>query len=182
MVACGGALFLGLGIYLFGWVVGEYPAIEMAGRGLAGLCVAGGAATIAGALLGRRWPVAGPAALVATVISIYLLAAAWALPAANAYKSARPFCTKVNSLVRDDDPLRSYGFWTWRASYAYYTDRVIENIDSSAELRRFWNRDERVFLLVERGRLEQARGVLGGADPLIRESIGSNEIYLFTNR
>lgn len=182
LLAVGGGLFLALGIYLLGRGVEDYPALETAGRGLAVLSGVGGAATIAGLLFGRRWPVAAPAALVATVISVYLLAATWVLPAANAYKSARPFCTKVQALVGEDDPLRSYGFWMWRASYAYYTDRAIENIDSSAELRLFWNRDEQVFLLVERGKLKQVREVLGSSDPLIGERIGSNEIYLFTNR
>jgi len=182
MLAAAGGLFLALAIYLLGGVVGAYPALETAGRGLAVLTGVGGVTILAGSLLRRKWPMAGPAALVATVISVYLLATIWALPAANAYKSARPFCSKLQALVGEDDPLRSYGFLSWRASYSYYTDRSIENIDSPVGLRRFWSRDEKVFLLVERGRLEEVRELLDDANLLISDRVGSNEIYLFTNR
>jgi hypothetical protein len=182
MLVAAGGLFLALAIYLIEAVVGAYPSLETAGRALAVLAGAGGVAILAGTLMRGRWPMAGPAALVATVISVYLLAAVWVLPAANAYKSARPFCFKLQALVGEDAPLRSYGFWSWRASYSYYTDRSIENIDSPGGLRRFWSRNERVFLLVERGRLEEVRKLLDDATLLISDRVGSNEIYLFTNR
>ena len=182
MLAVAGGSFVALAIYLLARVVDAYPAIETAGRSLAVLAAVGGVTMLAGVLLRRRWPMAAPAALVATVISVYLLAAIWALPAANAYKSSRPFCSKLQALVGPDDPLRSYGFWRWRASYAYYTDRSIENIDSPVELRGFWSRDEQVYLLVERGMLEEVREVLGEPNQLLGEPVGSNEIYLFTNR
>jgi len=182
MLAVAGGLFLALAIYSLGGVVDAYPALEAAGQGLAVLAGVGGVTILLGLLLRRRWPMAGPAALVATVISVYLLAAIWALPAANAYKSARPFCSKLQALVGVGTPLRSYGFWNWRASYSYYTNRSIENIDSPAGLRRFWSRDDQVFLLVERGKLDEVRELLDEADPLISDRVGSNEIFLFTNR
>jgi 4-amino-4-deoxy-L-arabinose transferase-like glycosyltransferase len=181
MLAVAAGLFIALAVYLVGWVIDSYPAVETVARSLALLTAVGGVAVLAGVLLQRRWPVVGPAAFAATIISVYLLAATWALPAANAYKSAKPFCSKLQALVQADDPLRSYRFWRWRASYTYYTDRSIENIESPAELEQFWGQDGQVFLLVERGRLEEVRSVLGDAKQLIHDRIGSNEIYLLTN-
>ena len=113
MLAIAGGLFIAAAVYLLR-VIDDYPAIETVGRGLALLTAGGGIAVLAGVLVYRRWPIAGAAAFAATVVSIYLVAAAWGLPAANAYKSARPFCSKLQSLVSTDDPLRSYRFWNWR--------------------------------------------------------------------
>jgi hypothetical protein len=181
-LALAGGLFVVLAVVLLVRVVDGYPALAAAARAVAVVCATGGAATLAGVMLGRRWPMAAPAACAATVVSVYLLAAVWALPAANAYKSARPFCTNLRAIVGDDDPLRSYGFWRWRASYVYYADRRIENIDSADELSAYWDSGQQVFLLVERGKLDEVRGLLGEAHPVIGQRIGSNEVYLFTNR
>jgi 4-amino-4-deoxy-L-arabinose transferase-like glycosyltransferase len=182
MLALSGGLFLASAFYVSGWVIDAYPEIELPGRSLTLLAAAGGVALLAGTMLWNRWPMAAPSAFAATLLALYLVAGAWALPAANAYKSARPFCIKVRSLVGSEAPLRSYRFWRWRASYQYYSDRTIENIDSPEELRRYWSADEPVWLLVERGRIDEARALLDGATTAAHAAIGSNEIYLLTNR
>ena len=72
--------------------------------------------------------------------------------------------------------------------FAYYLPRK-ERVEP-ARLReahgeayeRYWSQDGQVFLLVERGRLGEVRSVLGDTTPVIHDRIGSNEIYLFTNR
>ncbi len=141
-----------------------------------------GASVLSGLLIRRRVGMAAPAALFATVVSLYLLAAVWLLPAADHYKSARPFGEKVRALVPADRPLRSYALWKWRASYIYYCDRQIPRLQDERELRRFWNRDDRVFLLVERAGVDEARSVIGEVQPLVWDEVGSNAVYLFTNR
>jgi hypothetical protein len=182
MLAVAGATLVATSAYLHLRVIDFYPAIATPARAISWLTAAGGLAVIIGTFLWRRWPSASPAAFAATITSIYLIAGAWALPAANVYKSARPFCLKLQALVAGEAPLRSYRFWSWRASYAYYADRSIENIGSPGELERYWGRDEPVFLLVERARIEEVRSMLDDPKTLIHDRIGSNEIYLLTNR
>ena len=69
------------------------------GARLALLLVGVGAATLIALILMRRVRSAAPAALMAGVISIYLLVGARVLPDVNVYKSARPFCERVNAEV-----------------------------------------------------------------------------------
>jgi 4-amino-4-deoxy-L-arabinose transferase-like glycosyltransferase len=134
------------------------------------------------ALAGARSRRAPPAALAALLVSLYLVTGVRVLPAVDVYKSARPFCDEVRGRVGDDEPLRAYRTWEWRAGYAYYCRRPIPRVTSPEELRRYWARPERVHLIVERGMLDEVRSVLDGADPVLDRGIGSNHAYLFANR
>ena len=104
------------------------------------------------------------------------------LPAANAYKSARPFCDRVASVVAPGEPLASYRFWSWRASYPFYLRRQIPNLQTPEELRDYWGQDEQVFLILQDAQLDAARAVLGDLDPWVQARIGSRTAYLFSNR
>jgi len=182
LLAAIGLTFVAGGVYLKLEVIGDHPDVGAAGPAVGMLLVGGGAAVLTCLVVRRRWPMAAPAALFAAIVSLYLVAAVWVLPATNAYKSARPFCQKLNAIVADDLPLRSYRFWKWRASYVYYADRPIERIVTSRELERYWGQDRQVYLLVERGMIEEVRSVVGEVEPVIADEIGSNAVYLFTNR
>jgi 4-amino-4-deoxy-L-arabinose transferase-like glycosyltransferase len=167
-----------------GWVLRSaaprYPALAATAGAVAVLLVAGGAGMLVGLLLrSRRAP---PAALAALVVSLYLVTGARVLPAVDVYKSAGPFCDEVRARVGDDEPLRAYRTWEWRAGYAYYCRRPIPRLTSPEELRRYWARPERVHLIVERGMLDEVRSTLDGADPVLDRGIGSNHAYLFANR
>ena len=183
LVGAAGAAMAAGGLILACRGVEEYPALVTPGRAVATLLVGAGLVVLAASTaLGRRRPLAAPAAFAAAVVALYLLAANWVLPAVDAYKSARPFCEKLAALVPRETPLRSYRPWKWRASYAYYADRTIETIDSPGELERFWNDAGQVFLLVERDRLDEVRETLGDPRPRLAQPIGGNAVYLFTNR
>ena len=144
--------------------------------GLAGLLVLAGSAAA-----GRR----PRAAIVATLVGlacVYVASSASLLPAADAFKSHRPFSEAVRAQVDADQPLRGFHVWHWRAGYSFYTGRTIPPIETLEELRVYWGRPERVFLIVEHGRLEEARQVVGPDAPLVERAIGSNRAYLFANR
>ena len=66
LLGIAGGLLIGAAVYLLG-ALEAYPAIAAAGRGLALMAAGGGVATLAGVLAHKRWPMAGPAAFVATV-------------------------------------------------------------------------------------------------------------------
>ena len=50
------------------------------------------------------------------------------------------------------------------------------------QLRAYWSSPETVYLIVERGKLTEARQVLGSIRPLEDRAIGGNHAYLFANR
>jgi hypothetical protein len=183
LVGAGGAAMASAGLYLAYRGVEDYPVLVTPGRVVAALLTVGGLAVLAGAgSLARRRPLAAPAAFAATLVALYLLAAIWVLPAANAHKSARPFCEELARIVPRERPLRSYRSWHWRASYVYYADRTIDPIESPRELERYWAEPGAVFLLVERDRLDEVLAIVGRAEPRLAREIGGNAVYLFTNR
>jgi 4-amino-4-deoxy-L-arabinose transferase-like glycosyltransferase len=177
-----GAVLLVAAAYLEWVAIERYPLVAAAGRAAALLLLAGGLAILIGLVRTARNPVEAPAALAALTTSLYLLAAVWVLPAADVYKSARPFCEAVNARVAADQPLRAYRTWKWRAGYAYYTGRNIPRLNSPEELARYWERPKRVFLIVERSDEEEFFSVVGHVEPLVARPIGSNFASLFANR
>jgi hypothetical protein len=189
-VAAGLAGLLGLllivgGIVLVGrgpWVEPPSPTWGLAVTVEGAVACGGGVLVLAGLLAGRRRPVAPAAAAWAAVFVLYLAAAATVLPAADAFKSPRPFCDAVLARVGPDDPLRGYHEWRWRAGYSFYVDRSVPNLASPAELREYWSRPERVFLIVEEGRIDEVAGILGEIRPLATRAIGDNRAYLLANR
>jgi 4-amino-4-deoxy-L-arabinose transferase-like glycosyltransferase len=176
-----GVVTIGAGIALVVEVIPDYPDAAAEGRAVALLLVAGGASVLAGVTFLRRSRLAAPTAMLSLVVVLYLLVSVSALPAADAYKSARPFCERVASVVAPEEPLASYRFWVWRASYPFYLKRQIPNLQTVDELRDYWIRDERVFLILHDARLEETRSVLGESQPLAQARIGSRTAYLFSN-
>jgi hypothetical protein len=146
------------------------------------LAATGGLAVFAALLLRRVRRLTPPSVLLAFLVLFYLQAALWLLPAVNPYKSHRAMCEAILRHVGPDQPLRGFFDWKWRASYSFYTGRSIPRLASLDELRRFWESPGPVFVLVERGSLDEARVVLGAIPPLEWREIGGNAAYLFSNR
>ena len=182
ILALFGIVTIVAGVAVMREVLPDYPDAAAVVRAVALLLLAGGASVLIGVILLRRSPLAAPTALLSLVIVLYLLASVSVLPAADAYKSARPFCERVASVVAPDQPVASYRFWVWRASYPFYLERPIPNLLTAGALREYWDRDERVFLILHDARLEEARSVLGRSEPLAQARIGSRTAYLFANR
>jgi len=141
----------------------------------------GGGLMLGGLLAAGRRTLLAPAAAVLALALVYAGAAAFALPAADAFKSARPLCEAIRSHVGPHAPLRGFHDWRWRAGYSFYLGRPIQNLETLDELREYWSRPERLYLIVERGRLDRAREVIGDRPPLASRAIGSNAGYLFSN-
>jgi 4-amino-4-deoxy-L-arabinose transferase-like glycosyltransferase len=182
LVGLAGATLAACGALLAIRGIERYPSLVPPGRALAVLLVAGGLAVVLLATAPLRRPRAAAAVLAATLVALYLLAALWVLPAADSFKSARPFCERLVGTVPAASSLRSYRPWKWRASYVYYADRAIPSIDSPQELERYWAESEEVFLLVERDRLDEVQRLLGPLEPRIDRAVGGNAVYLFSNR
>jgi hypothetical protein len=193
-----GAAFTGLVILIAsmltaggGWlgyrVLPEFPEFGTAARVLVTLLVAGGIAVTGLAVAPRFRRAVAPAALLALVFALELLAVGWILPAADAYKSPRSFCERVDAEAGEDGRVATYRTWQWRAGYTYYLDRPLERIVEADDLRRAWRDQDRLFVIVERGVLDDFLETVAGidpapAEPLLAEPIGSNFAYLFTNR
>ncbi len=149
---------------------------------LALLLLVGGLLLFASLIPSWRQRFAAPCALLGVLAATYLISAMAFLPVADRFKSHRPFCELVRERVAEDRPLRGFHEWKWRASYSYYTGRAVPNLADDTELQAYWGRDDEVFLIVERGRLEALRGVLGPVHPIESRAVGSNEVHLFSNR
>jgi 4-amino-4-deoxy-L-arabinose transferase-like glycosyltransferase len=180
-----GALLLALAVVLAtggAWNDPDDAAVERAAGVLAVVAGLAGLLVLAGAAAAGRRPRAMIAATLVGLAGVYVASSGSLLPAADAFKSHRPFSEVVHAQVGADQPLCGFHVWHWRAGYSFYTGRTIPPIDTLEELRVYWSRPERVFLIVERGRLEEARRVVGPGAPLVERAIGSNRAYLFANR
>ncbi len=175
--AAGGALLVA-----GSWIPDPPEALERPAQLLGATSLAGGLLVLGALLAQRRRRILASAALLGTVGALYLVASAAVLPAANTFKSHRPLSESIVARVGPDQPLRGFHQWRWRASYSYYTGRPIPNIESREALREYWARPEEVFLIVEVGRLEEFRAILGPVAPLLARTVGSNRAYLFSNR
>ena len=164
------------------WIADLPVALERPAQLLGATSLVGGLLVLGASLAQHRRRLIASAALFGTVGAIYLVASAGVLPAANAFKSHRPLSESIKARVATDQPLRGFHEWRWRASYSFYTGRPIPNIESREALREYWARPEEVFLIVEQGRLEEFRAILGPAAPLLARSVGHNRAYLFSNR
>jgi len=179
-VVIAGLLSAGLlagGLFVAFRLVPKYPDASAAGWALATTAAIGGAALGLATMRRQRLTLALPAVCAA----LYLVVAIAVLPALDAFKSARPASEAIAALA-GDARVASYNFWVWRAEYRYYLDRPIENITGPDALRAAWSGDERLVLLVDRSTIASARSVLGDRAPALTRSVGSQTLYVFTNR
>jgi hypothetical protein len=146
------------------------------------LAGAGATAILAATAVDRRRRFAGVFALATFCVAAYGAGAAVVLPELDAIKSHRPFCARIVAEVDPRDPLHGYRLWRWRASYSFYSGRAIRSLGSPEELRAYWARPERVFLIVERGMLEEVRATIDPGPPLAERAVGHNHAYLFASR
>jgi 4-amino-4-deoxy-L-arabinose transferase-like glycosyltransferase len=180
VVAIAGVLAAGLvagGLFVAARLVPRYPDMAAAGWALAATSVLGGAALAVAARRRAALPIAIPAVAAA----LYLVVASAVLPALDAVKSARPASDAIAALAGDARVV-SYNFWIWRAEYRYYLDRPIENLTGPDALRAAWAGPDRLVLLVDAGTIASARQVLGDRSPALTRKIGSQTLYVFTNR
>jgi 4-amino-4-deoxy-L-arabinose transferase-like glycosyltransferase len=164
------------------WIADPPDGLERPAQLVGAISLLGGLLVLGALVAQHRRRIIASAALLGTVGAIYLVASARVLPAANAFKSHRALSESITAHVAPDQPLRGFHQWRWRASYSFYAGRPIPNIESRAALLEYWARPEEVFLIVERGRLEEVRALLGPVVPLLARSVGSNRAYLFSNR
>ncbi|HEX5041870.1 MAG TPA: glycosyltransferase family 39 protein [Candidatus Polarisedimenticolaceae bacterium] len=148
------------------------PVLEVTGR-VAAAVLAAGAAALAAMLVRSRRRGAAIAAW-GMFAAFYLVAAAALLPAADAFKSARPFCRAMARHVAPGDRVASYRFWRWRAEYTFYGDRAIESLQTPEELRAWRGR----FVLVEDWALPEVRRVLGDGPVALTGRVGGGTIVL----
>lgn len=186
VVTGGFGLLLLPGAYLLYLRAYEYaatdPALAGAGTATAFLLALGGLAVLGATLfrLGRKFHPAP--VLLGFVVLLFLFGSLRLMPAIDPYKSHRSMCEAIRQHVAPDAPLRGFHVWKWRASYSYYTGRPVPNLATLAELQTYWRSPDEVFVVVERSRLPEARGVLGEIPPLEWRETGSNAAYLFSNR
>lgn len=176
-----GAYAIGGAVLLVGalWRWHEPAAVPVAILGL--VAVIAGALVLVDLARPETRPMV-PLSLATATVAIYLAGGGVALPALDAYKSARPFCAAVDRLSRPGDEVASFEFWNWRSEYRYYLGRPIVNLAGLEPLRDAWTGPGRIVLLVEADRLDDARKVIGGVAPAMDGHVGGGTIYVFTNR
>jgi len=180
------ALLFGAAAYLVADRAGEYaasdPGLSRSGTAAAGLLAAGALVVLVALFDPVRRHLRPGSALIAFVVLFYLFVSIRLLPAINPYKSHRAMGERIRVHVAPEAPLRGFHVWKWRASYSYYTGRPIPRLGGREELSEYWRSPEEVFVIVERGLLEEARVVLGRIEPLEWRETGRNAAYLFSNR
>ncbi len=178
-------LFSAASIYLLGpWLKsrGDVPAhLGPIANGLGIWLLLSSLVVWVGILNARRVPALAPIGLFSTMLGVYVLAAVWALPAADANKSARDFSAEVARLIDEDGrALASFDFWDWRAGYSYYMSRPIENLKSREQLKDFWQQPKPVYILVEEESEPKLRKILPGAEAVLEGRIGGRRAMLFS--
>ena len=161
---------------LIGVAPAKAPVLATPGRWAAGALASGAILLVLALLRGRR-----RRALIAawgTFAAFYLVAAAALLPAADTFKSARPFCRELAARVPAGEPVATYRFWQWRAEYTFYGDRSFESLQSPEALGTWARRAGRRWVLVEPWALPEAREVLGAAPEALRGRVGQGTIVL----
>jgi 4-amino-4-deoxy-L-arabinose transferase-like glycosyltransferase len=159
-----------------------YPGLERPAMTLAAVLVPGLVLVVWSLVRRARAPAGPPLALAGMLATLYVVAGTIVLPAVDPLKSARGFCEALHSLVDPAAELRSYGSWQWRASYVYYARRRIPRLETADELRAYFARPDRVFVIVERGAVPEFERIVGPSEPILGAEIGANAAYLFTNR
>ena len=119
-------------------------------------------------------PVAMDVAAWGLFAAFYLVTAAALLPAADSFKSARPFCRALAARVPSGEPVATYRFWQWRAEYTFYGDRAFASLQTPEQLRDWRGR----WVLVEDWALPEARSVLGDAPTALTGRVGRGTIVL----
>jgi 4-amino-4-deoxy-L-arabinose transferase len=178
-VAAGSIMTLG-GIAVVLRVIPEHPEFATAGKVLAAVLTLGGLAVITATAVKGRGRYA-TVALASLCIAVFLTGVLVVAPAEDPQKSARVFSSQVNERMAEGGHLYSYRFWDWRSGYTFYTGRMITNLKSEDELREVWSQDREAFLIVEGKWVDEARELLGGAEPILVRDIGSRTAYLFDN-
>ena len=138
-----GALLVatGVGLVVAGpWLDDPGAALYRALHFTAAAFLFAGALVLVGAATVRWRRALASWVLVVGLGTVYLAASATALPAADVFKSHRPFCEAIRSHVGPQAPLHGFHEWRWRASYSYYTGRPIPNIESDRALVDYWHR------------------------------------------
>ena len=128
-----------------------------------------------------KWPtrLPAPAALAATTVAVFLLAAVWILPKVDRVKSARSFANEMNQIVdAENGQLASVGLWRWRADYVFYSEREIPNLTTPEEINEHWRHARRPFLLLESR--QGAEGIQPPPDAVVvlEEEIGGRTAQL----
>jgi len=182
MLAAFAVLLLAGGIFLEARVVPDQPDLASEARALAVLLIVGGLVVLGGLFARARSRLSMPSAFFSLVLVLYLLIGVVILPAVDIHKSAKPFTQRVGAVVPADDRIASFKLWRWRSEYRFYLGRPVTNIRTPEALEKYWDRPERVFLIVEGDKIDWARRVVGDAPALLHDRVGSREVYLLSNR
>ena len=127
-----------------------------------------------------RHPGVAPIGLLCGFASLYLVAAVWALPAADPIKSARHFSTEMNRVLEEaDGTVASFLFWNWRSGYSYYGNRSIPGLQEPDELKRYWRETPAAHVLVENEDRKRLLAVIPEAHLVQEGTIGNREAFLF---
>ena len=161
-------------------VIPEHPEFAAVGYVLAAVLVLGGLALLAAITVKARGRY-GTIALASASAAVFLTGVLVVAPAVDPQKSARVFSNQVNEHMAGGGELYSYRFWDWRSGYTFYTGRMITNLKSAEALQELWRDERPAFLIVEENRVDEAREILGGAEPVLVREIGSRTAYLFEN-
>ncbi len=163
---------LGLGVALVTVAPRQAPVLTGPGW-LAAVVLVAGAVSVA-ALLARGRRRGAALAAWGAFAAFYLVTAAALLPAADAFKSARPFCRALAARVPSGEPVATYRFWQWRAEYTFYGERAFASLQTPEQLRDWRGR----WVLVEDWALPEARTVLGDAPAALTGRVGRGTIVL----
>jgi 4-amino-4-deoxy-L-arabinose transferase-like glycosyltransferase len=175
-----GLVLVALGATVFPAVRGRYPEFVTVAGAFGAVTVAGGLAVTVLAL--RRRAMGTLAALVGTLSAMYLVLALAVVPRLDAHKSARPFSDKILAHAGTQSPLRVFRFWKWRSSYLFYTQRLMPEVTSVAEMEEYLSRPEPVFVLIKEEDRKELEEKLSAPFHRLESEGGRKGVHLYSNR
>ncbi len=119
-----------------------------------------------------------PAAFMGALI---LLGVHVLIPAMNVYKTPKPFCEEIASRLEQGGQWVMYKHY--RAAFVYYTDALVDVVETEAELKAFMERPTFSMAVVgtsDHDELEDA--YLAALPEIARKAIGHREFILIANR
>jgi 4-amino-4-deoxy-L-arabinose transferase-like glycosyltransferase len=169
------------------WVLLERSTLpgdlRQVGAVLGIVALVSGGVLASGLFLRRERSAHAPLGVFLVMLTLYLGAGTWALPAADVLKSDRSFVIAMREQIAPgEDNIVSYRLWDWRAGYPFYADRTIPNLQTPTELRSYTDDHDPAYVIVEENQRQELQALIPTATLVLQRRIGSRRVHLFATR
>jgi len=116
------------------------------------------------------------------VLIIFILSVKIVIPEMNTMKSSKPFCTKINAIMKPEEKLAIFGFY--KEAYLFYTGKkYIKIVQNPHEINNFFNSEERRYLIIKPNELSSIQEwIKVPIHMLLSDSVGHRKFVFVSNK